>query len=40
MYGRAYMEVVRSTFLIYPAGNIAEVLNKGKVNDRVEDVVL
>jgi len=38
MYGRTYMGVVRSTFLINPEGNIAESWTKVKVNGHVEAV--
>lgn len=39
MYGREYMGVVRSTFLINPEGNIENIWNKVKVKGHVEDVV-
>ena len=38
MYGKEYMGVVRSTFLINPEGKIAKVWEKVKVKDHVEDV--
>ena len=36
--GKEYMGVVRSTFIIDPAGNIAAVWNKVKVKGHVEEV--
>jgi peroxiredoxin Q/BCP len=39
MYGREYMGVERSTFLIDPAGRIAEVWRAVKVQGHVEDVL-
>eukprot|EP01156_Anaeramoeba_ignava_P011401 Anaeramoba_ignava/a483123_7.p1 GENE.a483123_7~~a483123_7.p1 ORF type:complete len:156 (+),score=22.52 a483123_7:375-842(+) len=39
MYGKEYMGVVRSTFLINPDGKIEKVWNKVKVDGHVEDVV-
>jgi peroxiredoxin Q/BCP len=38
LYGKEYMGVVRSTFLIDPEGKIAKVWEKVKVKDHVEDV--
>ena len=38
MYGKEYMGVVRSTFLIDPDGKIAKIWKKVKVKDHVEDV--
>ncbi|MCG3227682.1 MAG: thioredoxin-dependent thiol peroxidase [Candidatus Heimdallarchaeota archaeon] len=38
LYGKEYMGVVRSTFLINPEGKIAKVWEKVKVKDHVEDV--
>lgn len=39
LYGREYMGVVRSTFLIDPKGKIAYVWEKVKVNGHVEAVM-
>ena len=39
MYGRKYMGIVRSTFLIDEKGKIAEVWSKVKVKGHVEDVL-
>lgn len=39
LYGREYMGVVRSTFLINPKGKIAYVWEKVKVNGHVEAVM-
>ncbi len=39
MYGREYMGVVRSTFLIDPEGKIAHIWPKVKVTGHVEDVL-
>ena len=39
MYGRKYMGIVRSTFVIDPEGKVAEIYNKVKVKDHVEDVL-
>lgn len=39
LYGREYMGVVRSTFLIGPKGKIAYVWEKVKVNGHVEAVM-
>lgn len=39
MYGRTYMGVVRSTYLIDPSGNIAEIWEKVKVKGHVEAVL-
>jgi peroxiredoxin Q/BCP len=38
MYGKEYMGVVRSTFLINPDGNIAKVWEKVSVKGHIEDV--
>ena len=38
MYGKKYMGVVRTTFLIDPNGKIAEIWEKVKVKDHVADV--
>ena len=38
MYGRKYMGVVRTTYLIDPNGKIAAVWPKVKVNGHAEDV--
>ena len=38
MYGKDYMGVVRTTFLINPEGKIAKIWEKVKVKDHVEDV--
>ena len=38
MYGRTYMGVVRSTVLIDPHGNIAEIWSKVRVANHVESV--
>ncbi len=38
MCGREYMGVVRTTFLINPDGNIAEIWNKVRVKGHVEKV--
>lgn len=38
MYGKKYMGVVRTTFLIDPDGKIAEIWEKVKVKDHVADV--
>ncbi|NHJ48090.1 MAG: thioredoxin-dependent thiol peroxidase [Asgard group archaeon] len=40
MYGKTHMGVVRSTVLIDPKGNIAEVWEKVRVKDHVESVKL
>lgn len=39
MYGREYMGVVRSTFLIDPEGKIVHIWPKVKVTGHVEDVL-
>lgn len=39
MYGREYMGVVRSTFLIDPEGKIAHIWPKVKVANHVDDVM-
>lgn len=39
MYGRKYMGIVRSTFVIDPQGKIAEVYEKVKVRGHVQDVL-
>jgi peroxiredoxin Q/BCP len=39
MYGREYMGVVRSTFLIDPEGKIAHIWRKVKVANHVDDVM-
>ncbi len=39
MYGRKYMGIVRSTFLIDRNGEIAEIWSKVKVKGHVEDVL-
>ena len=38
MYGREYMGVERSTFLIAPDGTIAEIWHKVKVKGHIEEV--
>jgi peroxiredoxin Q/BCP len=38
MYGKTYMGVVRSTVLIDPEGKIAEIWEKVRVKDHVENV--
>lgn len=40
MYGKKYMGIERSTFLIDEAGKIAHVWRKVKVNGHVEDAML
>lgn len=37
-YGREYMGIVRSTFLIDPKGNIAKIWNNVKVKEHVQNV--
>jgi len=39
MYGREYMGIVRSTFLIDPDGNIAEIWTKVKVKGHAQEVL-
>ena len=39
MYGREYMGVVRSTFIINPQGNITSEWRKVKVKGHVEEVI-
>lgn len=39
MYGREYMGIERSTFVIDPKGNIAKVWSKVKVKDHVQEVL-
>ena len=39
MYGRKYMGVVRSTYLINPAGKIAEIWTKVKAKGHAEEVL-
>lgn len=39
MYGKTYMGIVRSTFLIAPDGTIARIWNKVKVPGHVEEVL-
>ncbi len=39
MYGREYMGIVRSTFLIDPDGNIANIWNKVKVKNHAKEVL-
>lgn len=39
MYGRKYMGIVRSTFVIDPEGKVAEIYDKVKVKGHVEDVL-
>ncbi|MBS3060342.1 MAG: thioredoxin-dependent thiol peroxidase [DPANN group archaeon] len=39
MYGRKYMGVVRTTFLIDPQGKVAHVWEKVKVPGHVQDVI-
>ncbi len=39
MYGREYMGVVRSTFLISPDGKVAAIWRKVKVKGHVEEVL-
>jgi peroxiredoxin Q/BCP len=38
MYGKTYMGVIRSTFIIDPEGNVAEAMYKVKPKDHVSDV--
>jgi peroxiredoxin Q/BCP len=38
MYGREYMGVVRSTFLVNPEGKIVKIWEKVKVKEHVEEV--
>ncbi|NPD88326.1 MAG: thioredoxin-dependent thiol peroxidase [Asgard group archaeon] len=38
MYGKEYMGVVRSTFLINPEGKIVKIWEKVKIKDHVEDI--
>lgn len=40
LYGREYMGIVRSTFIINPDGVIAKVYNKVKVKTHAEDILL
>lgn len=39
MYGREFMGIERSTFVIDPEGSIAKVWSKVKVKDHVQDVL-
>ena len=39
MYGKEYMGIIRSTFLIDPDGNIAEIWTKVKVKDHAKKVL-
>jgi peroxiredoxin Q/BCP len=39
MYGRRYMGIERSTFVIDPDGKVAEIYDKVKVKGHVEDVL-
>lgn len=39
MYGRTYLGVVRSTFLIDPKGNIAHIWRNVKVDGHVDDII-
>ena len=39
MYGKEYMGIVRSTFLIDPDGNIAEIWTKVKVKEHAKKVL-
>lgn len=39
MYGRTYMGVVRTTYIINPKGVIAAVFDKVKVKDHVSEVI-
>ncbi len=39
MYGKEYMGIVRSTFLINPEGNIAYIWNKVKVKNHAKEVL-
>ena len=39
MYGKKYMGIERTTFLIDPKGTIAEIWNKVKVDGHVQDVL-
>ena len=39
MYGRKYMGIERTTFLISADGNIYKIWNKVKVKDHIEDVL-
>ena len=39
LYGREYMGIVRSTFLIDPDGNIAEIWTKVKVKGHAQEVL-
>jgi peroxiredoxin Q/BCP len=40
MYGKDYMGVVRTTFLIGPDGKIKHIWNNVKVNGHIEDVLV
>ena len=39
MYGRKYMGIERSTFVIDAAGNVAKVMRKVKPADHADDVL-
>ena len=39
MYGKTYMGIERSTFLISPNGNVSEIWRKVKVKTHVEEVL-
>ena len=39
MYGKTYMGIERSTFLISPDGNVSEIWRKVKVKTHVEEVL-
>ncbi|TNE34298.1 peroxiredoxin [bacterium] len=39
MYGRKYMGIIRSTFIIDPKGKVAEEYRKVKVNGHIEKVM-
>jgi len=39
LYGKKFMGIIRSTFIINPDGNIAKVYPKVKVNEHVEEIL-
>jgi peroxiredoxin Q/BCP len=39
MYGKKYMGIERTTFLINPEGKISYIWNKAKVNNHIEDIL-
>lgn len=39
MYGRTFMGIQRSTFLISPTGDIVHIWNKVKVKEHIEDIL-